>query len=64
MPNWSRTFQIFSSHSSVFAFEKHPKNQDFEGFLPLTKTLVANFSETCTPTSRRYLAEKGVLMST
>ena len=26
MPNWSKTFQTFQSHFSVFALEKQPKN--------------------------------------
>ena len=30
MPNWSKTFQTFWSHSSVFALEKQPKNLNFD----------------------------------
>ena len=29
MPNWSKTFQTFWSHSSNFALEKQPKNITF-----------------------------------
>ena len=31
-------------------------------FLPLIDPLVATFSETCVPTSRKYVAEQGMLM--
>ena len=30
MPNWSKTFQNFWSHFSVFALEKQPKNLNFQ----------------------------------
>ena len=117
MPNWSKTFQTFLSHSSVFnleklpenlnfqsfftsnrafggyfqwnvdpyfqkicswrrysdakliknisnflvallsfCFRKQPKNLNFQSFLPLTSPLVATFSETCAPISRKYVA--------
>ena len=35
LPNWTRTFQAFWSHSSVFALEKQHKNLNFQSFLPL-----------------------------
>ena len=62
MPNWSKTFQTFLSHSSVFALEKQPKNLNFQVFLPLRDPLVAAFGETGAPTSRWYVAEEGVII--
>ena len=35
MSSWSKTFQTFWSHSSVFALEKQHKNLNFQSFLPL-----------------------------
>ena len=35
MPNWTRTFQAFWLHSSVFVLEKQHKNLNFQSFLPL-----------------------------
>ena len=32
VPNWSRTFQSFWSHFSIFALDKQPKNLNFQGF--------------------------------
>ena len=56
------TFQTIWSHSSVFAFEEQLKNLNFQSFLPLRDPLVATFSETCAPTSRKYVAEQGIVM--
>ena len=62
MPNWSKTFQNFWSHSSVFNLEKLPKNLNFHSFLLLIEPLVATFNEMCAPTSRQYVAEEGIVM--
>ena len=35
MPNWSKIIQTFRSHSSVFAWEKQPKNLNFQSFFNL-----------------------------
>ena len=43
MPNWTRTFQAFWSHSSVFALEKQHKNLNFQSFLPLVGPFGAYF---------------------
>ena len=32
MPNWSKTFQTFRSHSCIFALEKQSKNLNFQSF--------------------------------
>ena len=32
MPNWSKIYQTFLSHSSVFALEKKTKNLNFQSF--------------------------------
>ena len=42
MPNLSKTFQTFLSHSSVFASEKQPEKLNFQSFLALRKRLVAS----------------------
>ena len=63
MPNWSKTFQTFWSYTSVFASEKHPKNLNFR--IPFTSgkdPLLATFNETRAPTSRKDLAEQGIVM--
>ena len=62
-PNWSKTFQTFRSHSSIFALEKRPKNLNFQRFLPLIDPLVATFSETREPAYAKYLAKQGIVMS-
>ena len=62
MPNWLKTFHTFWSHSSTFALEKQPKNLNFHSVLPLTDPLVATFSETCATTSRKYVAEQGIVL--
>ena len=62
MSNWSKTFQTFWSHSSVFALEKQPKNLNFQRFLTLIDPLVATFNETRAPTSRKHISEQGILI--
>ena len=37
MPDWSKTFQTFWSHHSVFAIEKLPKNLNFQSFFTSNK---------------------------
>ena len=54
MPNWSKAFPTFRSHSSVLSLEKQPKN--------LVDPLVAIFKERRAPTSRKHVAEQGILM--
>ena len=61
MPNWLKTFQTFRSHSSLFALESNLKSK-FSELLPLIDPLLVTFSETCAPTSRKYVAEKGLMM--
>ena len=53
----------FWSHSSIFDFEKQPKNLNFQTFLPLRDPLEATFKETRAPTSRKYIAEQGIVIS-
>ena len=63
MPNWWKTFQTFWLRSSVFAFERQPKNLNYsQFFLPLRDPSVATFNETRAPTSKKELAEQGILM--
>ena len=54
IPNWSKIIQTFRLHSSVFAKEKLREN--------LIDPLVATFSETCAPTSKKYVSEQGIVM--
>ena len=54
IPNWSKIIQTFRLHSSVFAKEKLREN--------LIDPLVATFSETCAPTSKKYVAKQGIVM--
>ena len=64
MPNWSKSFQTFWSHSSIFALEKKTKNLNFQSlFLPLGDPLVPTFNEMRATTFRSYVAEEGIVMS-
>ena len=46
-----------------FSFRKTIyKSKSSEFFLPLINPLMATFSETCASTSRKYVAEKGLMM--
>ena len=45
-----------------FYFRNQPKILNCQGFLPLIEPLVATFSETRTLTSRKYVAEQGIVM--
>ena len=60
-PNWSKAFQTFWLHSSVFALEEQPKKLNFQSFLPLSNSSVASFIETRASTSRKYEFEEGLL---
>ena len=40
MPNWSKTFQTFWSHFSVFDLEKQPKNIYFQSFFTSKRPFV------------------------
>ena len=63
IPNWSKTLQAFLWHSSIFALEKQPKNLNYSEFLlPLRDPLVATFHETRSPTSRKCVAEQGIVV--
>ena len=61
-PNWAKIFQTSLPHSSVFALQKQPEKLNFHIFLFLNDPLVATFNETCAPTSRKYVAEQGIVM--
>ena len=63
MSNWLKTFQTSLSHSSIFTLEKFLKVTICTVFLHLRVLLIANFSETAAPTSRKYVAEQGIVMS-
>ena len=58
----SEKLQFFWSHASVFALERQLKKLNFQSILPLRDTLVATFNETHAPTSRKYVAENGMVM--
>ena len=61
MPNLSKIIRTFRLHSSVFATKKLRKFSEF--FLPLIDSLVATFNEMSAPTSRKNIAEQGIVMS-
>ena len=63
MPNWSKTFQTFWSHSSVLYLEKQPKNLNFTVFLPLRDPLLSTFNQTRAPTSKNYVTEQSIVMT-
>ena len=49
MPNWSKTFQNFGLHSSVFAIEKLPKNLNFQSLFTSNRPFRGNFQwKVCT----------------
>ena len=60
MPNWSKTFQTFWSHSSVFVLKNNMKSSIFIVFLPVRNSLVASFNERRAPTSRKYVVEQAL----
>ena len=60
MSNWSKTFQTFTLHSSVFAIEKLRKNLYFQSFLTSSRPFGGYF-QWKTPISRKYIAEKGIV---
>ena len=60
--SWSKTFQTFWSHSSFCALEKQPEKLIFRVFLTLKDSLVATLNETSAPTSRKYVAQQGIVM--
>ena len=62
IPNLSETLEDFCSHSSVFALEKYSKNLSFKSTFTTKKTLVATFSETRRPISKKCAASQGIMM--
>ena len=62
MPNWSKIFQTFWSHSSVFDLEKQLKNLNFQSFFICDSPFVATFNKTRATTSRKHVAELGIVM--
>ena len=62
MPTWSKIFQTFWSHYSVFAIENQSEKLNFQSFLPLKDSLVATFNETRAATSRKDVAEQYIVM--
>ena len=54
--------ETFRSHSFGLPLEKEVRNLNFESFLPLIDPLVATFNETRVQTSRKYVAEQGIVM--
>ena len=63
MPNWSKIIQNFRSHSSILLYiETLRKNLNFQSFfLPLIDPLVATFHEMRAPTSKKNVAEQGIV---
>ena len=63
MPNWSKTFQTFWSHSFIFALENNLKIKISRDFLPIKNTSLDTFSETRALTSRKHVSEQSIVMS-
>ena len=61
MSDWSKTFQTFWSHSSVFALEKQPKNLNFQRFFTSRRPFGGYFQWNAAPTSRKYVAEQDIV---
>ena len=61
-PHWSKLFQNFWLQSFVFALEKQAKKPSFKTFFTLKDLFVGTFRETRAPTSRKYVAEQGIVM--
>ena len=62
MPNWSKIFQTFWSHSTIFALEKQPKNLNFHSFF-ISKRIVGGYFQgnMCTH-FRKYVSEPGTVI--
>ena len=62
IPNWSKIIQNFWSHSSILlCIKKLRKNLNFQSFLPLIDPLVATFNEMRALTSKKNVAEQGIV---
>ena len=54
MPDWSKIIQTFRSHSSVFAWEKQPKNLNFQSFFISNRPFGGYFQwKACTDSSKK-----------
>ena len=62
LSNWLKLFQIFWLHSSVFLWEKQPKNLNFHSFFMSKKIVGDYFQKTCALTSRKYVSEPGMII--
>ena len=58
----SKKNKVFWSHFSVFDLEKQANKLNFQSFSTLRDPLVASFHKTPAPTSRKYVAEQGILV--
>ena len=63
MSKWSKAFQTFCLHSSVFALKKAPKNINFRASFTSNIFFGGTSNETRAPTSGKYVGEKGIVMS-
>ena len=53
-PNWSKAFQTFCSHSSVYALEKQPKNLNFQRIFTSNRPFGGYFQwNACTYTKKK-----------
>ena len=62
MPNWSKRFQTFWSHSPVFTIENLPKNLNLQNYFTLIDPLVATSNKMRAPTARIYVSEQAIEM--
>ena len=62
MPNWTKSFETSWLHCSVFVLKMQLKNLKNQSFLPLGDSLVATFNELRASSSRKDVAEQGIVM--
>ena len=62
LPNWSKIIETFRSHSGVFALGKQLKILIFRSLFISNRPFAGYFQWTRAQTSRKYVAEQGIVM--
>ena len=62
MSDWSETFKPFGHIICVFVLEKQPKNLHFKSYFTTKRHFGGYFQWNVSPTSRKYVAEQGIMM--
>ena len=60
-PNWSKNLKNFGGAPPLLLWKSDQKRKIFRVFLPLRNTLVGSLNEMTAPTSRKYVASKGIM---